>query len=100
MTARNPRAVSLAAGNKILKRLAKFYFCDASDPKNAKLIMTSDQVKAANVALRKYIPDLKCIEFVGDPDKPLITQIQRVIVNAAPDSDGAGIPATADTEPV
>lgn len=91
-----PREQKLKIGAKILKRLERFYYADLSDPEQArKYAMSKEQVSAALGALRKYIPDLKCVEFVGDPDKPLIHRIEREIVDPQA-QDAASIPPAAE----
>ncbi len=42
--------------------------------------MGPSQVSAALGLLRKTLPDLATTEIVGDPSRPVISQIQRVIV--------------------
>lgn len=40
----------------------------------------SGRLKAIEVLLRKSLPDLSNVTVAGDPDKPLITAIERRIV--------------------
>lgn len=43
--------------------------------------MTSTQIKAAEILLRKCVPDLTAVELSGDADNPVaVTEIVRKIV--------------------
>ena len=52
-----------------------------TDHGNGKVEMTASQVQAAKIVIGKSIPDLKTMELIGDPDRPVaITEIKRTIV--------------------
>lgn len=92
--------IDQAHAAKIINRLKRFYMADPSDPANLKKMMTDAQVRAALGVLKKYKPDLKSIELVGNPDKPVITHIERVIVDAPANQDPEDLPAAAEPEPL
>ncbi|MCP4410091.1 MAG: hypothetical protein GY807_20570 [Gammaproteobacteria bacterium] len=52
-----------------------------------KPLMDASQVNAAKALLNKVLPDLKAVEHSGDPDSPIVHQIERRIVRAS-DQDG------------
>jgi hypothetical protein len=43
--------------------------------------MTTSQIRAAQILLNKTIPDLKAIEHSGDAENPVITKIEKHIVD-------------------
>ena len=43
--------------------------------------MITTQVRAAEVLLKKVLPDLQVTQLTGDPDKPLISQVKQIIVD-------------------
>ena len=43
--------------------------------------MTNTQVRAAEVLLKKVLPDLQALQHSGDPDKPLVHKVEQVIVD-------------------
>ena len=45
--------------------------------------MTPGQVRAAEVLLRKSLPDLSATTVSGDPDRPLIHEVRETIVDPA-----------------
>lgn len=47
--------------------------------------LTSTQIRAAEILLKKTLPDLSNVEISGDPDQPLniVSKIERVIVDNA-----------------
>jgi hypothetical protein len=48
---------------------------------NGTVEMTTSQVQAAKIVIAKSIPDLKQMELVGDPDRPVaIQEIKRIVV--------------------
>lgn len=49
--------------SQLLNRLTQFA--------NGKVELSAAQVQAAKVVIGKIIPDLKSVEVVGDPDRPL-----------------------------
>lgn len=95
-----------AVANKIINRLMRHVMADAfteppppeegEKPKKSPL-MTDAQVRAALGVLKKYMPDLKSIEHTGDPDRPVVHRIERVIVDP-PAQDPANLPAAAEPE--
>ena len=46
-----------------------------------KCYMTNTQVRAAEVLLKKVLPDLQALQHSGDPDKPLVHKVEQVIVD-------------------
>jgi hypothetical protein len=63
----------LIRASQLLNRLNSFA--------KGEILMTSAQVKAAQIVIGKEIPDLKAIEHSGNSEKPLgITHIVRTIV--------------------
>lgn len=64
-----------------------------------KQLMTPTQVMACLGLLKKYMPDLKSIELVGDDTRPVVQRIERVIVDSDP-ANRPSIPAAADPEPL
>lgn len=46
-----------------------------------KLDMSSTQVRAAEILLRKTIPDLSSIEHSTDPENPLISRVEQHIID-------------------
>ena len=55
----------------LLKRLA--------DHAVDKVEMSASQVRAAEILLKKTIPDLKQIEHTGDPDNPVVIDHSLVV---------------------
>jgi hypothetical protein len=53
-----------------------------SDHALGKVEMLPSAVRAAEVLLRKTIPDVSAITLSGDPDAPLINEIRMVPVDA------------------
>jgi hypothetical protein len=47
-----------------------------------KLELTPTQVRAAEILLKKSVPDLSSVEHSTDPDKPMHQLIEMVIVDA------------------
>lgn len=62
------------AKSNILNRLIQFAEGDE------KVKMTSTQVTAALGLLRKCLPDLQSVEMSGDPERPIVTTVERRIV--------------------
>lgn len=88
-----------AVAKSLEKRLMDFIKCDPNNPKHAKRMMTGDQVHACLGLMKKYVPDLKSIEFKGDPFAPVLSRIERVIIDpAAPAADRPSLQAAADPE--
>ena len=56
--------------------------------------MTQSQIKAAEILLRKTIPDLKAIEHSGDPQNPVV--VKNLSVTFV-DSNTAVVPAPVAT---
>lgn len=44
--------------------------------------MSPTQLKAAEILLKKSLPDLSSVEHTSDPDKPVHQRIEMVIVDA------------------
>ena len=61
----------------ILERLERNALGELEPP------MTREQIKSAEVVIKKVIPDLQAITLSGDPDNPIshVHQIKRTIVD-------------------
>ena len=59
----------------ILTRLNRFVL-----DKDGKVVMTSAQIKAADVLLRKRLPDLKAIEVTGPGGGPVQAQVEVTFI--------------------
>lgn len=88
-----------AVAKSLEKRLMDFIKCDPANPKHAKRVMTGEQVHACLGLLKKYRPDLKSIEFKGDPDAVPLVRIERVIIDPKT-ADGPSLPAPTSAEPL
>lgn len=69
------RSRSAIKTTKIIQRLNCFVLNE--DWEGRKVEMTAQQVNAANILLRKTIPDLSSIEVGGDGGGPLVVQILK-----------------------
>lgn len=47
-----------------------------------KVELSPTQVRAAEILLKKSIPDLSSVEHSTDPDRPVVQKIEMVIVDA------------------
>lgn len=93
MTTRRARiqqwAIDQRTAARLINRLMAHVMCDGMPavPEEGaavvSLLMNDSQVRAALGILKKYLPDLKAIEHSGNPDRPVITQIKRTIVDPA-----------------
>ena len=47
--------------------------------------LSATQIKAAEILLKKSLPDLKQMEHIGNADNPIqtVTRVERVIVNTS-----------------
>jgi hypothetical protein len=114
-TIRTPRDIAKQMGTRLQNRLLKHIMADAfteppppapleegqKPPKPQKSpLMTDSQVHAALGLLKKYLPDLKSVEFRGNEEHPLVHKIVREIIDHNPPADGPGVPAAAGTEPL
>lgn len=105
-TPRREWETRLIVSKRLVNRLLAHVMADAfaepeptpegEKPKKSKL-MTGEQVHACLGLLKKYMPDLKSIELTGDPDRPVVHRIERVIIDPNP-TDPASVPATPDPE--
>lgn len=106
---RTPRETALIVGGRLRNRLLRHIMADAftepapieegvKPPKSPH--MTDSQVHAALGLLKKYMPDLKSIEMHGDPDRPVVHEIRRVIIDPTNPPDSPGVPAAAGADPV
>ena len=50
---------------------------------NGELDMSASQIKAADILLKKIVPDLARTELVGDEDSPLAHKVQIEIVDSS-----------------
>lgn len=88
---------------RIVKRLTdhiKVKLPEIPDPDTGQLsgkYLSDSQVRACLGLLKKWLPDLKSIELVGDPDHPVIQEIRRTIIDPQP-TNGPDIPAPAEPE--
>lgn len=108
-TPRRPHETALIVGNRLVNRLTAHIMADAftepepvpegEKPKKSPL-MTESQVHAALGLLKKYMPDLKSIEHSGNPDRPVIQRVERVIIDPAHPADSEGVPAPAGAGPL
>lgn len=115
-TPRRDWETALIVGNRLVNRLMKHIMADAQAEKallarelehpeliepgkkpRKSPILTGDQVTATLGLLKKYMPDMKSIELTGNADRPVVSRIERVIVDPKP-ADPANIPAAADPE--
>lgn len=109
-TPRRDWETALIVGNRLRNRLLHHIMADAFTepppvdpdappvkPKKSPL-MTDSQVHACLGLLKKYMPDLKSIEHVGNPDRPVVHEIRRVIIDPANPTDSQGIPAATKPE--
>lgn len=111
---KTPSEKGLATASRLCNRLQRFiqYTGPATvpDPEDtnpdpdtgprripAKQMMSDTQVRACLGLLKKYMPDLKSIELVGNADHPVVHRIERVIVDPHTE-DTPSIPAAADPE--
>lgn len=62
-------------------------------------LMTGDQVHAALGLLKKYRPDLKSVEFVGEVAHDHVHKIEVTIIDP-PTPSGEGVSATAGAQPL
>ena len=46
--------------------------------------LTMRQIRSIEILLRKCLPDLSAITLVGDPERPIVPRIERVIIDWAP----------------
>jgi hypothetical protein len=60
---------------KILRRVNKHTLAKSTDADYEQSIMTASQIKAAELLLRKTIPDLKAIEATVDANLNVITPV-------------------------
>lgn len=106
-TPRTPRDIAKGICTRIENRLLRFIAADAfaeppplePDQKRPKSpLMTGDQVHAALGLLKKYKPDLRSIEHLGNSDHPVVHEIRRVIVDSPHATDAASVPTAADPE--
>jgi hypothetical protein len=51
------------------------------DHADGKTKMQPTQIQAARILLNKCLPDLRSTELVGDSDRPIITKVERHIVD-------------------
>lgn len=47
---------------------------------DGKVEMSPAQVTAANILLKKVLPDLQAVQLSGDPERPLVSRVERVVV--------------------
>lgn len=59
----------------ILKRL--------SDHVDGKLDLAPSQIKAAEILLRKSLPDLSAVTISGDPDSPVVSEVMVRLVGGS-----------------
>lgn len=46
--------------------------------------MSPTQVRATEVLLRKRVPDLSNVTLSGDADNPVVTRVERIIIQPKP----------------
>ena len=63
--------------------------------------MTNQQIKSADILLKKTVPDLQSITHRGDDENPVVHKhrIERLIVDPS-DRDSAGIQAASRAKPL
>lgn len=64
---------------QLVKRLQCFAL-GSNDDQGKPVELDAPKLKAIEVLLRKTLPDLQAITLAGDPDNPLVHQIERKIV--------------------
>jgi hypothetical protein len=64
---------------QLVKRLQQFAF-EEEDEGGQVVEIDPQRLRAIEILLKKTLPDLKAIEHSGDPEKPVIQRIERVIV--------------------
>lgn len=114
-TTRTPRDIAKQMATRLQNRLLKHIMADAftdppplpepvegqPPPKIPKSpLMTDSQVHAALGLLKKYLPDLKSVEFKGDVKHDHVHKIEVEIIDSPQAASGAGIPAAADPGPL
>lgn len=68
--------------SQLVNRLQDFAL-GGVDPKTQEPIdIDAPRLKAIEILLRKSLPDLSSVTLSGDPDKPLVSVIERRIVKA------------------
>ena len=75
------RVGSLHSEHVRLKIKTAYLVNRLSDFVEGKVEMTREQLKAAEVLLKKTLPDLSAVTVSGDADKPLINEVHVKLIS-------------------
>jgi len=89
MKEKHKKTIDSLRATQLLKRLTAFALNEDEKSVNKKYIgdnikveMSSAQVTAAGLVIKKVIPDLSAVTLSGDEDNPVaITEIKRTIID-------------------
>ena len=63
----------------LVKRLQDFAFLHPDDPAFSRKVMTTSQIRSAEILLRKTLPDLSAVEFSGEVQKSYVVRAPELV---------------------